>query len=268
MFANNVRCVPVIVGNILKISNTLARNYAFKSNLKIKWVRPEKPSCISTEISGDLGLDVKVDPNEYCKKYWNSKELEDADDIVKKMFTLDFNKRKTTVVVQREKITSLVKNHFMDTTSMETIIAKMTNQILQLQEYMKDHPRNLPTKTHLKELIEKRKKFLGYLRQWDYKRFEWLLEKLNIIYKPHPHQYLPVTRKDSLRKLTTKHCDKLVQEKLDAYRKELEEEQKIFFKEKAEKLAFIRAEEIACGVTPTVTEEQIEDVRKKAAELQ
>lgn len=36
------------------------------------------------------------------------------------------------------------------------------------------------------ELIDRRKKLLKYLRQYDYKKFEWLLEKLNIVYKAHP----------------------------------------------------------------------------------
>lgn len=38
----------------------------------------------------------------------------------------------------------------------------------------------------VQELIDKRKKLLKFLRQYDYKKFEWLLEKLNIEYKAHP----------------------------------------------------------------------------------
>lgn len=38
----------------------------------------------------------------------------------------------------------------------------------------------------VQELIDKRKKLLKYLRQYDYKKFEWLLEKLNIEYKGNP----------------------------------------------------------------------------------
>lgn len=38
----------------------------------------------------------------------------------------------------------------------------------------------------VQELIDKRKKLLKFLRQYDYKKFEWLLEKLNIEYKGHP----------------------------------------------------------------------------------
>lgn len=40
--------------NTWSSSLTLARNYAYKSDLKIKWVRPEKISCIDPRKSGDL----------------------------------------------------------------------------------------------------------------------------------------------------------------------------------------------------------------------
>lgn len=62
----------------------------------------------------------------------------------------------------------------------------MTSEIQYLQKYIKEHPKNVKTKVFLKELIDKRKKFLAYLRKWDYRRFEWLLERLNLIYVPQP----------------------------------------------------------------------------------
>jgi len=73
-----------------------------------------------------------------------------------------------------------------------------------------------------------------------------------------------ITRKESFTRLTEKHCKKLVQDKLDAYKKELSDLQKDSYKEKAEKLAFIRGEEIACGLQPSVSEKDIERARRKA----
>ncbi len=46
MFSNSIK----LIRNCQLIS---ARNYAFKSDLKIKWNRPEKISCIKPEKSGD-----------------------------------------------------------------------------------------------------------------------------------------------------------------------------------------------------------------------
>lgn len=147
-------------------------------------------------------------------------------------------------------------------------VAIMTSEILYLQKYLEKHPRNRTTFVFLKELIDKRKKFLSKLRKWDYRRFEWLLEKLNLTYKPNPVEYYRVTRKDSMRKLTRKHCDKLRNDKLNAYKAELAEQKKIFLKTKVERLEFIRAEEIACGVEPTVSEEEIQQAREIAAQYQ
>ena len=72
-------------------------------------------------------------------------------------------------------------------TSMFTVlVAKMTVQIRAMQDYMEEFPRNKVVKVQLKEMIDKRKRFLRYLRRWDYRRFEWVLEKLDLVYKPYP----------------------------------------------------------------------------------
>ena len=65
-------------------------------------------------------------------------------------------------------------------------VAEMTSEIHRLQKHMQEHPRNLKCKVVLKEKIDRRKMYLKKLRTWDYKRFEWILEKLNLIYKPPP----------------------------------------------------------------------------------
>lgn len=80
-----------------------------------------------------------------------------------------------------------------------------------------------------------------------------------------PHQ---ISRKDSLRRLTEKHCDKLVQEKLDTYKKELKELQKDFYIEKVKTLEFIREEELACGLQPSVSEEDIAWAKQEARKHQ
>ena len=41
-------------------------------------------------------------------------------------------------------------------------------------------------RNRVKELIEKRKKYLAEIRNKDYKKFEWLLEVLSILYQPFP----------------------------------------------------------------------------------
>lgn len=77
----------------------------------------------------------------------------------------------------------------------------------------------------------------------------------------------PPYRKDSLRKLTQKLCDKIKQEKLDAYKAELQNQQKLFYTQKLEDFIFIRNEELELGIESTITEDDIENVRKKLNEF-
>lgn len=116
-------------------------------------------------------------------------------------------------------------------------------------------------------MIDQRKKHLKYLRRWDYKRYEWLLENLNIVYKPFPAEIHSVTRKYSLRQLTQKYCDEIRQEKLVTYKLQLESEQTAFLEEKVQALQFIRDEQMKCNVEVTVTQKEIEDVKKQLEEL-
>lgn len=237
------------------------------SDYNIKWVRPEKIPKSKPEKSGDLGIPVDIKPSQLILGYENSKELQDADEVVRRLVSLQFYPRKETINTRREKIIEMVKRHGSDRGSTEVKIAAMTAEILQLQENAMNHPKDKKEKVFLRELIDKRNKFLRKLRRWDYKRFEWVLEKLNLFYKALPLDVTPAYRKDSLRKLTQKHCDKIKQAKLDAYKAQLEEEQKRFFKNKIEKLIFIRKEELALGLEPTVMEDDIERARNKLNEI-
>lgn len=55
----------------------LARGYAFKSDLKIKWIRPEKIPCTKPEKSGDIGKLPSTNENELLLNFKNSKELQE-----------------------------------------------------------------------------------------------------------------------------------------------------------------------------------------------
>lgn len=143
----------------------------------------------------------------------------------------------------------------------------MTAKIRSLQEVMEKYPRNKVLKVILKEKIDRRKKFLFYVRRWDYRRYEWLLEKLDLVIKDNPEEYYRVERKASLRKLTTMHCDEIKQERLDAYRKQLESQQLDFLERKFKNLELIRNEQIACKVKVTVIESDVKEAKARYDEM-
>jgi len=245
----------------------VSRNYAFKSDLKIKWVHPGRVSCIKPEKSGDLEPMPEISKTQFQLQFQNCKELNDANDTVKKLFSLEFAPRyKSTQVYIRNTLDG-VRRHPMDVGSVEAKIARWTGAIRAMQDVMERFPRNKRLKVKLKELIDKRKKQLKYLRRWDYKRFEWLIDNLNIVYKPPPNEFHWITRRGSLRQLTDKYCEDLKQERLSAYRLKLESEQPAFLEEKIRTLEFIRQEQADCGVEVTVTNEEIDDIKKQLEAL-
>ncbi|XP_029174077.1 28S ribosomal protein S15, mitochondrial [Nylanderia fulva] len=257
------------VRNLLRNADNLSRRYATTvADYKITWTRPEEVSPLSPERSGDKGLKIDVSSKDLIQEYAESPEMKDASDLVKKMFTLQFQQRTKTTSIKIKKYLDLVNRHEFDDFSPEATIAVYTCKIHDLQEFIKVYPRDAKAKVALKEAIEKRRKWLKDLRNWDYRRFEWILEKLNLVYIPYPDPPNRITRKESLTRLTEKHCDKLVQDKLNAYKKELKAAQANFYVEKAEKLAFIRKEELSCGLQPSVSEEDIAKAKEKAKEYQ
>ncbi|XP_063700599.1 small ribosomal subunit protein uS15m [Culicoides brevitarsis] len=245
------------------IRQSVTRGYALKSDLKIKWVRPAKVSCIDPRKSGDCAPLPVIDPKQFMFHYQKSKELQEADDRVKDLFRIGNTPRRKAMQIYEEQMIGSVNRHALDFGSVEAKIAKMTAKIRSYQDIMEKFPRNKRLKVKLKEMIEKRRKFLKYVRRWDYRRYEWLLEKLDLIYKDIPEDCIRIERKASLRKLTQIHCDEIRQKKLDEYREKLESQQLDFLERKMKNLQFIRNEQIACQVKVTVTEEEVKEATER-----
>ncbi|KRT80402.1 hypothetical protein AMK59_6636, partial [Oryctes borbonicus] len=137
---------------------TAQRSYAFKSDLKIKWVRPEKIPCYKPAKSGDLKSMPEIDLNQYQIEFRNCKGLEDADEIVQRLFKLEFGPHRKIIQSYMKDITGSVQRHPLDKGSIEPRIARWTAVIRAWQEIMEAHPRNKTVKIKLKELIDKRRK--------------------------------------------------------------------------------------------------------------
>ncbi|XP_032685065.1 28S ribosomal protein S15, mitochondrial [Odontomachus brunneus] len=266
----NYKQTTRITANLLKCGSNLSRRqYATTlEDYKITWTRPKKESYLIPEKSGDQGIDISVKASDIPSIYSESPEMKDASDIVKTRFMLNFLPYKNISKVKMEKFVNIVQRYDNDTTSPEVKIAYLTGKIYVLREVLIKYPKNSKIRVALKELIDKRRSLLARLRKKDYRCFEYVLEKMNLVYKPFPEPPTQITKKESLTRLTEKYCDKIVQEKLDSYKAELKAQQKDFFAEKAEKLAFIREEEIACGLKPTISEEDIARAKQKAMEYQ
>ncbi|KAG8234875.1 hypothetical protein J437_LFUL014567 [Ladona fulva] len=247
--------------------NHHTRGYAFKSDLKIKWIRPTKIPCYLPEKSGDTETFPKLDLSSIPSTFQASKELQSADELVRRLFTINFLPKSWVRKEYEKMLIDRVKRHAFDTNSPEVLISRMTARIRYLQRHISEIPKDVRARVVCKEMIDRRKKHLKNLRKVDYKLFEWLLEKLNIIYRPPPKRFHWITRKESLRKLTRRYCLGIRQERILAYKKHLESQQEKFLIDKIESLNWIRKEELACGFEVTVKEEDIEEVQRKLEQL-
>ncbi|XP_039300312.1 28S ribosomal protein S15, mitochondrial-like [Nilaparvata lugens] len=116
-------------------------------------------------------------------------------------------------------------------------------------------------------MIDMRKKHLRLLRQADYKLFEWILDELDLEFKPTPRPIERVERKQSMRKLTDQYCEKVRDDKLAELRAQFEAKQIPFLEEKLAKLEWIKENESKYKLPESVTDDDIENTRKRLEEL-
>jgi len=234
-----------------------------RSDLKIKWVRPTKIPCIQPEKSGDCSPLPEYDSKRLLFNYDKCKELTEGSERLKHLFTLESNPRREKIKIFVDEMIKKVQRHEQDYRSAEARLAHMTAKIRSLQEVMERFPRNMRMKVNLKEKIDKRKRFLRQLRKQDYRKFEWILEKLDLVYKAYPESYFRIERRKSLRWLTQEHCENIKQQRLQEYQIQLEQKQLDFLENKIKNLEFIRSEQLACKVKVTVTDEEIAETKRR-----
>ncbi|XP_041971630.1 28S ribosomal protein S15, mitochondrial [Aricia agestis] len=244
----------------------LIQSRGVKQLVNVKWKRPDYVPAYKPERSGDLESKPEIPKYSLPEKYALSEEIKDAPELVKRIFSVEHLGKKEHNNLVRKELINRVRRHKYDDNTAETRIARFTGIIRCLQETMEQYPKHTKAKQVVQELIDKRKKLLKFLRQYDYKKFEWLLEKLNIEYKGHPESFHKLSRKESLRKLTEMHCDEIRQKKLEDYRNLLESQQGPFLKEKLQALKFIRSEQIELQLPITVTEQHIKKVEEQLEE--
>jgi len=243
--------------------------------IMVNWKKPQMIETCNAVISGDIGglehfglskMDLTKPPVELEK----SKELENAPEEVKKILSLEYKRNRDVISKLKHELVKSVQQHPHDTQSLEVAIAAMTVRIRNRQKVLIDHYpyKNQPLKHVLTHLVSNRKSLLSHLRATDYRKFEWLLEKLNILYKPPPSIWERVERKASIERLTDIWCQELKENRLKGYRRKLEEEQPKFLKMKAEKLRHIMNEEKELGLEPTVTEEEVSACISRAEEIE
>jgi ribosomal protein S15P/S13E len=246
----------------------------------IKWRRPERLPFYDPHKSGDLKPLPPVDPKWLKLRFQPFQKLiQTLPEEHQKIFTVHFGPRKEGIRVIHDETYKSVRRHKYDGTveqSIEHKVAWFTVRIRDLREILNSNEvrrNNGIFRKQAKELVEKRKKWLNHLRHVDYKRFEWLLETLGIMFRPNA-QFEKIHRKESVTKLTDMLCEGIKARKMQAYKEELDKQKIPFLEEKLSILQEIRADEesmkLASSVTPEIeqTEKMLEQLRKTYLEIQ
>jgi len=251
--------------------------------IHVKWSRPVSMETCNSEISGDVGgLDSlglsKLDLKKPLHQLESSKALEAASPEVKRILSLEFARRRDVLAKLSSDLVKSIQRHPQDFTSIEVKIALLTVKIRNLQHNLiQQWPyKNQPLKHHLTHMVSLRRKNIGILRSKDYRKYEWLLEKLNLLYKPMPWdtpdgvvgEKENVARKASIERLTDLWCEELEKHRMTAYRNKLEDQQPEFLRKKAEKLKEVMEIEEKYGFEPTVTEDEVSECLRRAEEIE
>ena len=87
------------------------------------------------------------------------------------------------MVLVKDKKTKIIdefKVHSRDTGSAEVQIAILTERINLLGEHFKNHKNDFHSRRGLLSLVGRRRRLLNYLKKKDIKKYEDVLEKLNL----------------------------------------------------------------------------------------
>lgn len=132
-----------------------------------------------------------------------------------------------------------------------------------MQVYLEKKPHDGFKRREANNLVTKRFAHLTALRRLDVKKFEWVLEKLNLTYKPLPVQSNILSEKESLTNLIKLKNERLKEAKLAEAKKEFDEKKIPFLEKKLEKLKWIMRKEEEVGLERSVTDEDINKLVEK-----
>jgi small subunit ribosomal protein S15 len=81
---------------------------------------------------------------------------------------------------KKQQVIEGFKVHSRDTGSAEVQIALLTERVNALSDHFKNHKKDFNSRRGLLSLVGKRRRLLSYLKKKDIKKYEAILEKLNL----------------------------------------------------------------------------------------
>lgn len=239
--------------------------------IKVHWERPTHVRRVmpGEDGSGDLEGLPQVDLERPQSSLSGSEDYVTASPEVRRILSLEFARNRDQVEVIKNDLVRSVQRHPLDLDSVEVTIAQLTVRIRNTQAELEKIRHKNPALRHaLKIKVDHRRVLLRRLREQDYKKFEWLLEKLNLVYKPRPAFWERIERKKHMARLTDLWCSEYQDHLLTQLKMENASKQPEFLREKAQTLEWIAKEERDLGLPSTVNLDEIAELKKRAQELE
>jgi len=248
---------PNNYSGIAAINLTSHRTYIKKRNRLVR-IPPTKP--LHFDYSGDLQKELEpLDLSAPIPFHESVKDLAQNNEAVQKIFSLEFADGRTKLRKQLQIISNETKEHDADTKSLELEIARSTVVIRNLIAHCLQFRHDKKSKMALIEMIHKRHKNLRRLRRWDYEKFVWLTEKMQLQYQPKQRMHdRKIPTKKAIRKAAARNAFLDVKKKkLNDFREKLAGQREAFEKHKAQELKEIEEQLKGLGIDKMESTEQV-----------
>ncbi|XP_018596501.1 small ribosomal subunit protein uS15m isoform X2 [Scleropages formosus] len=152
------------------------------------YARPSRRKNVPPSQLDDL-------PPMMLKKDYAEVPLINTDDLVKRLLSLEFACHRDKLRLKEDQLVAKVRRDEHDRSSTEVKVALLTAQIRNYHEHLQTHPKDKANKRRMLMAIDRRKKYLKYLRFTRYSTFESVCQKLDITYTLPPAYYRRLTRR-------------------------------------------------------------------------
>ncbi|XP_066121169.1 small ribosomal subunit protein uS15m [Saccopteryx bilineata] len=167
------------------------------------WGLPSPPRGLILRAARGYAIQKPVQPSQeddpppstLLKDYQNVPGIENVDDIVKRLLSLEMANQKEKLKIKQEQLMNKVVANPEDTRSLEARIVALTIKIRNYEEHMQKHRKDKAHKRYLLMSIDQRKKMLKNLRMTNYNVFEKTCKELGIEYTFPPQYYRTAHRR-------------------------------------------------------------------------
>ncbi|KAL3883758.1 hypothetical protein ACJMK2_029990 [Sinanodonta woodiana] len=187
---------------------------------------------VNFDYAGELMTQKPLNPTEILWKYREIKELQNAPESVRRLFTIEYasgrEKLQHRHMMAQERMDKVVEpDEFLEPSIVRASVI-VRNMIPHIIKFRHDK-RN---KRLLVEHIQRRRKLLKYLKKQDYERFIWLLKDLKVRFINIPLFNKRESRRDKIKRLAKEESLALKNKKIEALKQQLAEEHSKFQEQK------------------------------------